>query len=99
MRITLAKSDHPDVGCVDGSSALHGGHELRVRSAGAIGVVVQVSGGRVVDEAIVGIVSCSRACRRIEASIACREMSRTADAGKRGTIEAQRIPVGVELRQ
>ena len=63
-------SDHPDVA---GDKRCAGGErrdELRIRAALAIRVVIQLPGARVVDQAIVRIVSSARTRRGEKATIA-----------------------------
>src|SRR5574339_621703 len=66
----VAMSDHPDVRRNDGCRALNGCDELRIRASRTVCVVVQLSTGHVVDDAIVRIVACGGAGSRKEARIA-----------------------------
>src|SRR4051812_38174851 len=75
-------SDYPDVGRHDRCGALYGCHELGIGAAGAIRVVIQLSGTRVVNNAVVGIVAAGGACRRIEARITGGKVSGAAERGE-----------------
>src|SRR5438034_8292482 len=91
--LRVAMSDHPDVWRHHGCGALYGCHELRIGAACAICVVIELSGGRVVDHAIVGIVARRCASGRIEPRIACTEPAGAAQSGERGGVEAQAVPI------
>src|SRR3954471_17567412 len=96
----VAMSDHPDVWRNDGSRALNGCHELRVRAARTVCVVVELSSGRVVDDAIVCIVACGAARSGEDPGVARREAPIGTQCGERIVVEAQAVPVvAVEVVQ
>src|SRR5690349_12172197 len=66
----VAMSDYPDVGRGHGGAALNRCHELRVRTALTVGVVVQLPGRSVEDDAIVGVVAAGCAGGGVEARVA-----------------------------
>ena len=73
--------------------ALQRGDELGRSGTIAIGVVVELPGARVVDDAIVRIVAARRAGSRIEAHVARREAAVGADVGEGRDVELDTIPV------
>ena len=73
--------------------ALQCGDELRDARAIAVGVVIELAGARVVDDAIIRIVAAARAGGGIEARVAHDEAAGAADGGERGHVELDAIPV------
>src|SRR5205085_2945683 len=97
--LNVAMSDHPDVRGSDRGRALYGCHELRIRAASAVRVVIELSARCVVDDAIVRIVAAIRARACKESGIAGREMPRPAERAECARIEAQGVPIRVEVEQ
>src|SRR5256885_4086194 len=83
----------------DGRRTLDRGNELRIGAALPVGVVVELTGRRVVDQTIVRIVSGARTRRGEKAAIARRELAGAAERVERRAIEAQHVPGGGEVRQ
>src|SRR3954452_3722632 len=73
--------------------------ELSAARTIAVTVVVELSGGGVVDDAIVGIVSGRRTRGRIEATIAGSEASGRSDVGENCCVELDIVPTSVEVGQ
>src|SRR4051812_19964289 len=98
--LNVAMSDHPDVWRSDGCRALYGCHELRIRAARTVRVVIELSARSVVDDAIVRIVAAGRARCREEARIARTELAVWPERRECGVVEAQAVPVvAVEVVQ
>src|SRR3954469_13104325 len=95
----VAMSDHPDVWRNDGSRALNGCHELRIRAARTVRVVIELSARCVVDDAIVRIVCAGRPSAGKEARISGREVAGSANRAEGARVEAQGVPIRVEVEQ
>src|SRR5204863_92653 len=63
----------------------------------AVGVIEELAGARVVNDAIVGIVAAGRTLCGIEARVAAGESAGRADAGEAGSVEPDTVPVGIEV--
>src|SRR5437763_1099540 len=86
------RSYHPDVLRRDCRRTLDGGDELSLGAALTVGVVVELTGARVVDQPIVGIVPRARPGCGIEATIAGAELAGGAEPAEGAAIEAQHVP-------
>src|SRR4051794_484427 len=97
--LNVAMSDHPDVWRYDGCRALYGCHDLRIGAPGAICVVIKRASRRVVDDAVVRIMSAGRSRAGKEPCIAGRKVARPAERAEGGRVQAQRVPTRVEVEQ
>src|SRR3954469_6380651 len=97
--LNVAMSDHPNVWRSDGRCALYGCDELRIRAARTVRVVIELSARCVVDDAIVRIVSTGGARAGKKPRISGREMARPAEPAEGARVEAQGVPIGVEVEQ
>src|SRR4051812_23394485 len=91
--LNVATSDHPDVGRRDGRRPLDGCHELRIRAARAVRVVVDLPACGVVDDAVVRIVSAGCPGCRKKPRIARAEVPVGPERGECSVVEAQRVPI------
>src|SRR6185369_6746464 len=91
-------SDNHDVGRRQSGSTFQRRNELSGTSTAAIGVVVQVAGRGVIDDAIVRIVSGSGTCGRKEPSISGGKCPGASDCGEPGIVEDQLVLGGREAR-
>src|SRR3954453_14871223 len=94
--LKVAMSDYPDVGRRDGCATLYSCNELRIGAALSVGVVVELPGRGIEDDAIVGVVAAARAGGGVEACIARRKVSRAAERREGARVEAHRVPVRIE---
>src|SRR3954464_8293979 len=92
-------SDHPDIWRSDGCRTLNGCDELRVSATRTVCVVVELSARSVVDDAIVCIVSAARPRAGKESRIAGREVAVGSEPRESRVIEAQAVPIAVEVEQ
>src|SRR2546423_8706364 len=91
-------SDHPDVASDERCAGRQRGNELRIHAALAVGIVVELAGRGVVDDAVVAVVAAARARCSVEAAIARGELAGAPDRAERRAIEAQHVPGGGEVR-
>src|SRR5262249_49620700 len=83
----------------EGRAGRQRGDELRSAGTIAVGVVEELAGRRVVDDAVVGVVAAGRARSGVEAHVVRRELAGCADLREGRGVQLDAVPARVGVRR